>query len=71
VKYQRCILEGGSVGGILEMHLGEFGNVGGLPEMHLLEGGGVDGIPEKNRDAFVGGWRCTLYSTIDVDAFIE
>ncbi len=37
MEYQRCILEGRGVGEILKMHLGEFGNVGGLPEMHLGE----------------------------------
>jgi len=39
VEYQRCILEGGCVGRIPEMHLWEGEGVGGIPEMHPLEGG--------------------------------
>jgi hypothetical protein len=54
VEYQICILKGRGVGGILEMHLGEFGNVCGLPEMHLGECGDVGRITEMH----LGGWRC-------------
>ncbi len=54
VEYHRCILEGGDIGGIPEMHLWEGGGVGGKREMHLLGAGGVGGIPEMH----LGGWRC-------------